>query len=141
MLVTTLAPAAPMRVPAAPSRDPITAAVTAASAAAAMWMGLRSILCLVLSERVGECGAVMVSDLSVAISLPAEGGDVGLGAGYANHCFRPSPAGVAVDNDRQDSAGAPAGLASVYRVGTRLAASIATPGGSGRDFWAAGSAA
>lgn len=43
-VVITLAPAAPMRVPAAPSREPSTAVVTAARAAAAMLVRLKLIL-------------------------------------------------------------------------------------------------
>ncbi len=63
-MVTTLAAPAPMRVPSAPSLEPSTAVVTAARAAAATRLRLRSVLRVVSSGLVGVRGAVMVSVMS-----------------------------------------------------------------------------
>jgi hypothetical protein len=68
MVVITLAPAAPIRVPAAPSSEPSTALVTAARAAAATWVELRSVLRVVSSGLVAERGAVMISCVSAVYS-------------------------------------------------------------------------
>ena len=63
-VVITLAPAAPIRVPSAPSLEPSRAVVTAASAVAATRLNLRSVARGVMSELRDGCGAVMISGTS-----------------------------------------------------------------------------
>lgn len=69
VVVIALAPAAPRRVPAAPSLEPSTAAVTEARAAAAIWVRLRSILRVAWSGPVLERGAVMISGMSAGLGI------------------------------------------------------------------------
>jgi hypothetical protein len=91
-VVITLAPAAPMRVPAAPKTEPRTAVVTAARAAAATWVRLRSILRGGSSGLGGECGAVMISWMSMGL-VSDQRADAGFDAGYVNHGTRLCPIG------------------------------------------------
>lgn len=68
-VVITLAPAAPMRVPAVPRVEPITAVVTAARAAAATWVRVSSVLRGVASGLIGGRGAVMISCMSAVLLI------------------------------------------------------------------------
>lgn len=102
----------------------MTAAVTAASAAAAMWRGLRLSLYLVSSERVGECGAVMVSGVSGGDLLTTEAETSVWTLATLITAADGGPVGVPVGNDRQRSGGSPAGLVApnsdgpAWRLGT-----------------------